>query len=272
MHVAHRNEKKERRLETPAWVNNTAEFREVILRAAERRVYIRHGIRGTLKTVSNLTHEQRLAAIREREMRMVDELKPVLFRLIKRYKTEQDEKLEVQIQNVDSQIVMLRDRGYVGVAMRVAYLYYRCGFDSVAVAEEVGIKPPAVRQILARLDNAAAGKVYRSPRELRIIEARAEMQRVRELFRKLSKIVDATQRGATERELKAILATAEQTKPGRRWTLARLRAIYFMRLQKLDWNFIARKLGVKHGGSVKQGYEWYIQNLHLLPDFKHAAS
>ena len=269
MHVARRGAQQERRLDTPSWATNDKELREVVLRFCERRFYLRH--RHNRNEVSPLTNEQRLAAVREKELKWAETCKSNLHSLIARQKAGEDVH-DMEIQNIDSQILMAR-RGNAAIATAIVYLYYRLGWDSPEVAQELGIKPPLVRQVLARLDNAAANRVYQSPKAQRIKEARAEMKRVRDLFRKLKKIVDATERHATEEELKRIAGgISKPSMKAHTWTLARLRQIYFMRLLKKDWDFIAKSLGVKHGASVQQGFSYYMKNMQLLPDFKQAAA
>lgn len=60
--------------------------------------------------------------------------------------------LEIQILNLDTDLVLTaRDGGAAAVAA-VVYLYYRNGWDSVAVAEELGFKPPHIRQLLWRMN------------------------------------------------------------------------------------------------------------------------
>src|SRR5262249_37768522 len=155
-------------------------------------------------------------------------------------------KLDTQIQNVDSQILIAR-RGSVAIAVAIAYLYYRRGLDSVAVAQELRIHPPLVRQTLARLHLAATGTVYRCPsyqrileqkraataaRRQRVREFRAEMKHVRDLFRRLKKIVNATNRKAEQKRLaEKLVGVIPSASRKNRWTLDRLRFIYVMRLQ-----------------------------------------
>lgn len=58
--------------------------------------------------------------------------------------------LEIQIQNVDTDLV-LTEKGHAEVIAAVVYLYYRLRWDSVTIAEQLGLKSPHVRQVLARL-------------------------------------------------------------------------------------------------------------------------
>lgn len=59
--------------------------------------------------------------------------------------------LEVEIEGLDTYLRYTRNGG-AGVLAQVVYLYYRVGLDSVGVAEETGLKPPHVRQLLYRLN------------------------------------------------------------------------------------------------------------------------
>jgi hypothetical protein len=58
--------------------------------------------------------------------------------------------LEIQIQNIDTDLV-LTDKGHAEMIAAIVYLYYRLGWDSVTVAEQLSLKPPHIRQVLARL-------------------------------------------------------------------------------------------------------------------------
>ena len=62
-----------------------------------------------------------------------------------------------QIQILDSEIVLL-EKGIAGAVTRVAYLYFRCGYTSPMCAEEIGAKPPMIRQWLRKLCFNAEGK------------------------------------------------------------------------------------------------------------------
>jgi AraC-like DNA-binding protein len=271
MHSERRNVERGRRLDTPSWATKDKELREVVLRYYERRFYLRH--RGTLNAPVILTNEQRLAAIREKELAWAERCKSNLRSLIERQKVERSDKLAIQIQNIDSQILMAR-RGGAAIATAIVYLYFRCGYASTEVAQELGIRPPLVRQTLARLHNAAEGKIYCSPKYQRIKEARREMKRVRDLFIKLKRIIDATERQAAKKELEKIATVIP--KPQRRkpspWTLDRLRFIYFQRLRGRSWDSIAYQLGFQHSASMRRGFNHFMVNMNLLPDFKQRAA
>jgi len=56
----------------------------------------------------------------------------------------------VQLQNHDTRLVMTQ-RGHAEIIAALVYLYYRVGFTSADCADALGLKPPHVRQILARM-------------------------------------------------------------------------------------------------------------------------
>lgn len=56
--------------------------------------------------------------------------------------------LEVQIENLDTLLRFTEKLGGAGTILRVVHLYWRCGLDSVAVGQLVGLRPPHVRQLV----------------------------------------------------------------------------------------------------------------------------
>jgi len=302
MHVHRRERTQERRLPTPSWAVNNTELREVILKFVERRFYLT----GSRK-MSGLTNEQRLARVRNAEMKWADRMGVKLREAIRRYKEEQaagvdPEKLNndhyMQIGNLDSQILMAR-RGNAAIASLVVYLYYRLGWDSVTVAEEIGIKPPHVRQTLARLYNAANNVRYIRPcdreayeqrkaaREQRKIEREAERQahaaRMAELreYRQARKATIAAERlrGSARRlRHQEICRTVEifkklskiiryhgnverlnNKKKLGKWDKDRLLFVHFLVLENVPWPRIASKLGCKTVAGVQQAYRHFMK-------------
>jgi hypothetical protein len=155
MHVMRRERVQERRLPTPPWVNNNEALREEVLKACEKRIYL------TTRNVHLVggTHQERYATIKQHERMRLKRWLEILRKLRARYKTEPEATkpgLEIQIQNVDTFCCMLK-RGSVEVTIAVVHFYYRLGWNSVAVAQELNLKPPHVRQILARLLHSASG-------------------------------------------------------------------------------------------------------------------
>ena len=163
MHVQRREKTQERRLPTPKWAVNNDELREVVLMHAETRLYIRN---------HTGTFEERLAAIKAAEELYTQKESVNLTRQTNRYNelmltgTADEASLDhvaVIVQNIDSNIQVMK-RGIVQTSIAIVYHYYRNGFNSVQVAEELGIKPPHVRAWLFRLHEvanamAAGGKI-----------------------------------------------------------------------------------------------------------------
>jgi len=155
MHIHRRERVQERRLPTPPWVNNNEVLREEVLKAVEKRYYIGPGNRDH---VPGQTSQERFARIRQIERMHLKRWLVVLQRLRERYRTEPEETRPeaTQLQNVDTQCCLMQ-RGIVAITAAVVYFYYHLGYSSVEVAQELHLKPPHVRQILARLLHAASG-------------------------------------------------------------------------------------------------------------------
>jgi len=68
-------------------------------------------------------------------------------------------RLEIQVHNTESTILLL-ERNLMAVALAVAFSFWRLGWDSVAIAENFKLNPPAVRMMLYRI-RAAAEKAAR---------------------------------------------------------------------------------------------------------------
>lgn len=183
MHVHRREKVQERRLPTPKWAIRDEWLRELLVTYLEERFYIH--------TVSGVTISDRLAyarataeayAPRKRQLLqewlsdyniistngrkdLSDDEAIAIFTSLKQiggqlpldadiareYLAEKRlHDLEIQIQNIDTDIV-LTERGHAEIIAAIVYLYYRLGWDSVTVAEQLGLKSPHVRQVLARL-------------------------------------------------------------------------------------------------------------------------
>jgi len=150
-----------RRLETPEWVHNDTQLRTVLVRFMEVRANFRRLQTGTM--------EERLA----RAIKKLEASKPVLVEIIgklsKKYvdakKAGADSailrRMARDIKTTDTRICWL-GREHL-LALGVVYRYFRCGEDSVATGAALGIKPPHVRQILWRLNWAAAHPQYSMP-------------------------------------------------------------------------------------------------------------
>lgn len=183
MHVHHREKVQERRLPTPKWAVHDELLRELLCTYLEERFYVRN--------TDALTHVERLKSARaaaeaycpykrillknwladyhtisihgrrdltdEQAIDVFTQLKEVGGQLPLDADVARDylsrkklHDLEIQIQNIDTDIV-LTERGHAEVIAAIVYLYYRLGWDSVTCAEQLKLKSPHVRQVLARL-------------------------------------------------------------------------------------------------------------------------
>lgn len=183
MHVARREKVQERRLPTPKWAVRDEWLRELLVTYLEERFYVRNTNGMTLPERLKLAREAAIAyEPRKRELleawlqdyytiskhgrrdlsdeeviqifcslRQIGGQLPLNADVAREYLAEKKlHDLEIQIQNIDTDIV-LTERGHAEVIISIVYLYYRLGWDSVTVAEQLGLKSPHVRQVLARL-------------------------------------------------------------------------------------------------------------------------
>jgi hypothetical protein len=141
MHIHHREVCQERRLKTPTWAVNDLQLRQVVLRFAEDRLYIRD---------HSGSDAERMARIHEEEQRRLPAFKQQLEQLQLAHHKNPQAHLTIQIQNMDSAVLTM-ERGVVKLATAVVYAYYRQGHKSVEIAEQFGVKPPAVRVWLYRM-------------------------------------------------------------------------------------------------------------------------
>jgi len=133
-------------------------MRETIVKYLEGRYYLRD---------SSGSYEQRLARIDKEAKRRIPETLARLKILNAEYADLSSDKrtdpeylrrLAIEVQNLDTQIVLAR-RGVAAVMTSVVYNYYHNGWSSSDVANELGIKPPMVREWLYRL-NHSVGRVF----------------------------------------------------------------------------------------------------------------
>ena len=127
--------------------------REVLVFYLERRFCVRERM-GTLqdriarcRAKADFQLMRKRAKLQEmiesfRELSRLPETKPSALRL-----------RELQIMNLDTDL-FLAEKGYAETAAAIIYLYYRLSWNSVSIAEELGVKPPHIRQILYRLNRA----------------------------------------------------------------------------------------------------------------------
>jgi hypothetical protein len=183
MGLTKRQHTAERRLPTPDWAVNNPMLRQLIVKFMEDRAGFRRQQKGRLK--KRLARAQAKIVSRRPDMLIVLERMCKLYRDVKLYgalphATQQEinalaakitgtrtasmydehnkfivdskrlRDLEIEIEGLDTYL-RITEHGGAGFIVAIVYLYYRVGMDSVAVGLELGLKPPHVRQTLARL-------------------------------------------------------------------------------------------------------------------------
>ena len=183
MHVLRRAKVQERRLPTPRWAIRDEWLRLLLVTYLEERFYCkpapdleltvrlelarnsalyyaprkRELLNEWLDDYHTISHSQ-LSTMADEEvmeaflsLREIHGQLPIDVSVARSYMTSKKLRdLEIQIQNIDTDLV-LTDKGHAEVIAAVVYLYYRLGWDSVTIAEELGLKSPHIRQVLARL-------------------------------------------------------------------------------------------------------------------------
>lgn len=139
-----------RRLPAPDWALNPEKLRALLVRQMELRAGFKHPQPGT--ELERLRRAQ--ASIAHRIPEHEETLTGLCKRLVALKANPQTNvrRLAVNIEGLDSFLLLARkpDRG-AGALARIAILYFSNGLDSVAVAAEVGMKPPAVRAQIFRM-------------------------------------------------------------------------------------------------------------------------
>jgi hypothetical protein len=152
-HIERRCQRKVHRLPTPEWANNDAAMRNVILTFLERRYFF--------NAPGGATDAERIAAINKHVEFYAAHRQRVLDDQMETHKREMEagaspkriREIEIEVQNADSRAMF--DRRPVELLLSVVYLSYRLNYDSTTVAEQLGMRPPAVRILLWRLRNLA---------------------------------------------------------------------------------------------------------------------
>jgi hypothetical protein len=133
-----------RRLDKPLWAMSDDLLRAVLVRYMEDRAMLKGPQPGSEK--------ERLARAQKKLADLRAPRITSLQRLCAEYKSaapERKQKLAQEIANVDTQ---LRTEEFMpALVIGTVHAYYRRGLDSVATAEELGLRPPHVRQLLWRL-------------------------------------------------------------------------------------------------------------------------
>ena len=159
MHVSRRKVQQQRRKPTPAWSMDDKLLRQRVLHFLESRFF--------LSNDKSLSDTERLNRINAEAQRRLPELRKTLTRRLIAYNEEAKagatpgrlQRLQVECQNHDSEIVLL-ERGIAAVVTAVVYYYFRAGWNSVEIANNLRLKSPMVRVWLWRLNNRSADRIY----------------------------------------------------------------------------------------------------------------
>lgn len=138
-----------RRLETPQWALRNDLLRSVLVRFVEYRAGLRRHQMGPER--ERLRRAMAIiAAQHPMRQRTLKALCDELVSLTKCGITPARRKrLTAEIENLDT--VLRFDCNIAATILRLVHLYFRAGLDSVSVAQELGWKPPHVRQTVWRL-------------------------------------------------------------------------------------------------------------------------
>ena len=142
----------ERRKPTPAWAVNDQKLQEVIARYVEGRAGFTFAQPGTL--------QERIVRAEDRLKAKAAKSWQVLTKLNAEYcnaETTPARKAQLVpiIRGLNSARIV--DNHPAAVAAACVWLYYRAAQDSVGVGAELDLRPPAVRQLLLRLNCVARG-------------------------------------------------------------------------------------------------------------------
>lgn len=140
-----------RRLAAPSWAYNDDQTCAVIVRSLEERALL-------FRRVQAGTNKERLDRAQRRLEQMRPELTARIDRLCARFVTAKSEGVDapavgIQVEALDTQLRILPD--VPKILAGIVYFYWRCGFNSVETGQQLGVKPPHVRQMLKRLLDCA---------------------------------------------------------------------------------------------------------------------
>jgi len=188
MSVQTRNAAVYRQKPTPEYALDHNKMRRLLVRFMEARAFSKKQIAAGL-TGSDATRLQRaqekLAADRPRLIALADKLCKE-YTEAKSYGAHKEwlKHAAGEIENVDTQLRM-QEENFPAVVLGVIYRSYCCGDNSVEVGNALSMKPPFVRQLLARLKKTwnqiqaedaaptAAGRLRKTPLK-RLVAERAE--------------------------------------------------------------------------------------------------
>lgn len=151
---------KGRRYEAPAWALNDDSTRAVLTRYMESRANFRYAQEGT---DAERLERARLQLQKQRPelVARIDRLCAALVAAKRDGLHDAAAAISQKVEETDTQILVLEDihKRVVGII----YLYWRVGYNSVEVGQQLGLKPPHVRGLLTRLLITAAQLGYAPP-------------------------------------------------------------------------------------------------------------
>ncbi len=206
-----------RRLAVPTWALNDDEVCVVIAHAMEARAGMRSVKKDTPVHERLLRAEKRLKETQPILVARIDRLCSRYMELKKQIDGSAAAVMGSLVEGVDTQLRLLdhMPQTYLGVI----HFYWRCGYNSVATAAQLGMKPPHVRQILSKLVEYAVQNGLAAPEAItRHCYTLTEEERLqRALDKKIGRVAARVERTAErlrllkeERDTKAA-AAAERT-------------------------------------------------------------
>ncbi|HKW34443.1 MAG TPA: hypothetical protein VJN92_15640 [Candidatus Acidoferrum sp.] len=250
----------------PAWAMNDAQLREVVLCYCERYVFLRTAGRTPTGSI-----EERIAALRAKCAAILPSKEEQLRLMLEQHTLLKGDNLgrrdfTFMVQNRDRQVRVLR-KGLLETITAVAVYSYRLGHNSPEVAEELGLSPAGVREMLYRLNLIANGKgtVKKQytrrwkDRPIPVVpwpkEKTQEMLRLRLMGYSRSEVAkilgicgntlltrwkyefgDLTVEGVKARAMSTRIRAGA-------WTDERLRLLFILRCAGLSWVACAKRLG-----------------------------
>lgn len=174
----HRSQSPAKTLPTPEWALNDRMLREVIIAFIENRAQLRPGA-GTVR--ERLT--QAIEGLRNKAAKIKTDLDWMQLDYVTEPDSKRKRRLQIEIENYDTQLRILERPAVLAM---IPYLYYRVPMGSVGVAEQVGLRPPHVRQILFRMNEIAEELNQRKKIDIaRAEQLRASGMTLRKIAREL---------------------------------------------------------------------------------------
>lgn len=133
----------------PTWAVNVTEMKVLLARYFEKRAAIVYPRGGSPEERLDFAQKKILTMLPKKEERLTARCREYVEIKKSNGDSARLRALQLEIQGLDAEMLMAR-RG-PAVVVAIIYFYFRCGFDSVATAAEVGLKPQGVRQIVHHL-------------------------------------------------------------------------------------------------------------------------